>query len=142
MDKAEAVWPAAAFPNRPARLKKMECAIHIGPQKRLGTSDGVVDVALGREVEDAIDLVSPEQVFDERPITDVAFHEREAGLASSDFEVFKRTRIREGVEHNDAMPMGEGEIGQVTPDKASAAGNEQSFIVPSQHDGCVRVLLP
>ena len=74
-------------------------------------------------MEHAVDRVRGEEIRDQRPVADVALHEREAGLAPRRLEVLDRARVGEGVEHDDPMPARQGEIGEMTPDEPRAAGD-------------------
>ena len=82
---------------------EVEGADDVGLDEGLRAFDGVVDVAFGREVDDALDVVLGKEGFYEGFVADVAFDEGVVGECFGFFEVVKVSRIGEFVEVDEVV---------------------------------------
>ena len=85
------------------RLEQVRGAGDIGFDKGPRPVDRAVDVAFGREMHDAADLLFAQQRADQRLIADVAFDEAMVRRAFDFFEAGQRARIGELVQGDDAL---------------------------------------
>jgi hypothetical protein len=80
---------------------------------------------LGGEVEDGGGLVLGEDAGEEGGVGDVAVNEDVAGVGLEVGQVFGIARVGEGVEIDDGVAGGDGEMNEVRTDEASAPGDEE-----------------
>ena len=79
-------------------VEEAERADYVGLEKRLGRIDGAIDMRLGGEVGDGVDLVFGEELRDEGGIADVTVGENVARVAREVGEVGGVAGVGEGVE--------------------------------------------
>ena len=104
---------------------EVEGADDVGLDEGLRAFDGVVDVAFGREVDDALDVVLGKEGFYEGFVADVTFDEGVVGECFGFFEVVEVARIGEFVEVDEVvLGVFLGKVwNEVGADKAGAASD-------------------
>ncbi len=113
---------------RPGRLEQLERADDVRLDERPRPLDRAVDVALGGEVQDGRRGVLPEHPADRLPVRDVAQDEGEAGVVRHVGEALEAARVRQLVEHYDAVRRRpEGVTDEVRADEAGPARHEHRF---------------
>ena len=125
-DVVEAVGLARALvePGILGRLQQAVRADDVGGHERVRTRDRSVDMALGGEVDDRVDVPAVDQFGDEIGVADVADDELHA---VQPVEIGAVARIGQRVEHDDAV-LGMGlapMMHEVRADEAGAAGDDQ-----------------
>ena len=105
-------------------------ADHVGHHEVGGAQDGPVDVRLGGEVHDRVDVA--DEVLHEGPVEDVALDEAQAVVLGDGSEVREVARVGQLVEDDDGLGFlaapGAAQDGAhvVGADEARAAGHEKS----------------
>jgi hypothetical protein len=66
----------------PAHVEHHQCSCHIGPDEGVGMFDGAIDVRLRGEIEYGERLMSPNKLFDRRPVSNILADEGHARLAA------------------------------------------------------------
>jgi hypothetical protein len=92
-------------------------AAELRPPEVLGAQDRPVDVRLGGEVDDRVAALGRDR--DVRGLGDVAVVERHVGR-----EVGAVARVRELVEDDDVVPLGEQPLHEMRADEARATGDQ------------------
>ena len=97
-----------------------------------GIDQGTVDVALGREVDDVVEMVFGKQGIDEVAVGDVAFDEGEV-LGFFDFQGLQMPGIAEDIKADEMVfrVFGNHEVQEVGADEAGASGHENVHRTPS-----------
>jgi len=83
-------------------VEEAECADDVGLDERLGGIDRAVDVRLGREVHDRVDLVLREEAGDEFRVADAAVGENIARVRREVCEIRRVAGVGERVEVDDS----------------------------------------
>jgi len=126
------------FPGITGHIEEGVGAHDVGAHEGFRAEDGAVDVALGGEVDDRVDLVLGKEALDEGAVADVTLDKHIAALGAGFFrrlpiarldvgEVFEVARVGEGVEIDDAprkIWAPEEPVDEVRADEAGAAGDE------------------
>src|SRR5690606_19010267 len=129
-DMMKAMRGVARHPYRPCCIEQ-----HLRPHDvRLDEFRGPmyrsIDVGLGCEMHDRIDLLLFQEVVYEIVFANIAMHEADAVGCTQGFDVREVARIRERIEHDDAIfgvhatPV----MSEVGADESRAAGDEQSAL--------------
>nr|BFF13325.1 hypothetical protein GCM10025699_46280 [Microbacterium flavescens] len=109
-------------------------AEHVGLDEDRGVPDRAVDVRLGGEVDDGVDL--GEEPVEQGAVADVALDEGVARGVGDGGEVRLVARVGQGVEHDHLgafearVGVFEGASDEVRADEAGAAGDEDFHTVP------------
>ena len=124
LELARAVHPVAA-----RRFDKRERTHVVGLHEGAGALDGVVHMALGREVDDAADVVLGEQALDELLVADIALHEGVVGHTFTLGYVGKVAGVGELIEVDDMIfRILFAEVrNKVRAYESGTAGNEYGF---------------
>ena len=103
-------------------LQKQLRAEHVRAGEEARIDDGQTVVRLGGEVDDDLDLVLAEDVFDDVEIGDVGLDERNVGA----FEIRPVSGVGQKVERDDAVVrvLPEPVVDEVRPDETGRAGDE------------------
>ena len=111
------------------RLQQREGAHHVGAREGERIDDRAVDVALGRQVDDRVDVVPGEEAPQGLEVAYVAPLEDVVGLRLDVGEVGQVARIGEFVEVDDAVVgiFADEEPRHVRADEPGAAGYEDVF---------------
>jgi len=112
----------------------------IGLDKVTGAADGSVDMALGGEVDDAVDLILFQQFGYQGLVTDISAHKMIAALIGQSLQVVGGACIGEFVEVNNLYiaVIGEHIAYVVAADKACATGDKNIVRLEVSH--CLAVL--
>ena len=124
LELARAFHPVAA-----RRFDERERAHVVGLHKGAGALDGVVHMALGREVDDSADVVLGEKALDKLLIADIALHEGVVGHAFALSHVGKVARIGKLIEVDDMIfRILLAEVrNEIRSDEPGPASNEYGF---------------
>jgi hypothetical protein len=126
-----------SVPVEAGAVEEAERADDVGLDERLGGIDGAVDVGLGGEVNDGVDLMLGEEAGDEGDVADVAVRENIAGVGREVGEIGGVAGVGEGVEVDelrdpfDGLRAGrraffsEALADEVAADEAGAAGDKE-----------------
>ena len=116
--------PAAA-----RRFEQREGPQDVRAREGEGVADRTVHMALGRQVDDAFDLVLPHQRHDSLEVADVAPHEGVVGTLPDIAQVFQVAGIGQLVEVDDAAVgvLRNEEPYDVRADESGAAGDQYRF---------------
>ena len=128
--KARGCEGAALAPVKKAFVQKRGGADHVRFDEAKGIGDGIVDVALRREVHHAPNFELAEHVVQKRRVADVAVHGDDVFHLSLTLEHFPAGRIGEKVEIDEpiaGMLLGEV-VDEVGADEAGAARDEKGFL--------------
>ena len=125
-DMVEALSFKMAFPGNFRRLQQAECTQNIGLGKGEGILDGAVNMALGSEVDHAVDRIVLEDLADCVKVADVGLDEDIVGGYFDVLQVGQVAGIGQFVEIDDAVirVFLDEETDNMAADKASAAGNK------------------
>jgi hypothetical protein len=91
----------ASHAREPRRVEERLRAEDVRTEEPAGVDDGEAVVRLGREVDDRVDRLVPEQPLDEVGVPDVTVDEVDPVLDVLEIPPF--ARVREEVEHDDAV---------------------------------------
>jgi len=120
------------------RFDKRERAHVVGLHEGAGALDGVVHMALGREVDDATDVVLSEQALDELLVADIALHEGVVGHTFTLSYVGEVAGVGELIEVDDMIfRILFAEVrNKVRAYESGTAGNEYGFHVFLRRYAC------
>ena len=109
------------------RLEQPQRPDDVHVEERLGRQDAAIDVALGREVHDGLDLVTLQRVEHRRAVADISAHEDVSGVALEVTQVLEVACIREGIDVDELVggPLLADEARVARADESRAAGDEQ-----------------
>ena len=110
-------------------LQQVHGAHDVALDKDLGVLDGTVHMALGRKVDDVIEIILCEQALHQLLIADIALHKDMAGVALDVLQVFQIARIGQliQVDQQDLRVLLEHIMHKVRANKAGAAGDQIFF---------------
>ena len=115
-------------PVEAGAVEEAEGADDVGLDERLGGIDGAVDVGLGGEIDDGVDLVLGEEAGDEGGVTNVAMGENVARVGREVGEVGGVARVGEGVEVDQPCErraiFEEALTDEIAADESGAAGDQ------------------
>ena len=114
----------AVDPPRAADVEHDLGAEHVGVDEGGRVHDRPVDVALGREVHDAVGRVCFERGLDGRPITDVGPHEGVVRIRLDLAQILEVASVGQHVEVHDSITAFEQQTNEVRADEAGTAGDE------------------
>ena len=128
--KARGRKHSAFTPVEKTFVKKRGSADHVRLDEAKGIGDGIVDVALRREVKHPFDVKLAQYVVQKRRVPDVAVNGHDVFHLALPLEDLPSGRIGEKVEIDEpiaGMPFGEV-VDEVGADKAGAPRDEEGFL--------------
>ena len=116
-------------PSLLGALQQVDGAHHVALDEDLGVLDGAVNMALGGEVDDIVEIVLCKQALDQLLVADVALHKDVAGVALNVLQVLKVAGIGQLVEvdQQNFRVLLEHIMHEVGTDKTGTAGDKIFF---------------
>ena len=116
-------------PSLLGTLQQVDGAHHVALDENFGVLDGAVNMALGGEVDDIVEIVLCEQALDQLLVADVALHKDVAGVALNVLQVLKIAGIGQLVEvdQQNFRVLLEHIMHEVGTDKTGTAGDKIFF---------------
>ena len=115
------------------RVKKSLRANDIRHDKRCRILDRPVNMRLGREVYDSLNLLH--EVLNKISVANIAFDKCQAWIISHGREIFDISRVRQLVEHDEFIlwMRGEDVVDEVCTNKTGSTGHEEFHATISTH---------
>ena len=120
-------------PVFPGCFYEVEGSDDIGFYEGLGTFDGIVNMAFGCKMDDALDIVLAEETVNKRLITDISFDEGMGGHTLTFLKVIHTAGIGKPVKVDDmVIRILPGKVtNKVGANEAGSPGNEDAFHQPA-----------
>jgi len=110
-------------------FEQVEGADHIGLDKLARTMDRAIDMRLGRKVDHRTRLVLSQQLFNQRPIANIATHKNVPCIATQRLERIQIARVGELVEVNHRLiALRQPVQNKIAADKTGCASDQNHFM--------------
>ena len=116
----------AVDPHTASGLQEIVRADNIGVDEGGGSGNRAINVRLGREMHDRVNLLFPEKRLDCIPIHDIAFHESILLIARKRLQARQITGVRQSIQHNQSVlwVLARPVLHEIRTNESSATGNQ------------------